>query len=92
MDGDDKHAKHERRKKLAARAWCVGKWMYAVGSLLMARARGAVLRAPLRRAIAAWKAHRPPSLRLAPRRPQQRGDFVCSAYAHMPRASLAPRR
>jgi len=60
--------------------------------LLMARARGAVLRAPLRRAIAAWKAHRPPSLRLAPRRPQQRGDFVCSAYAHMPRASLAPRR
>jgi hypothetical protein len=35
MDGDDKHAKHERRKKLAARAWCVGKWMYAVGSLLM---------------------------------------------------------
>jgi hypothetical protein len=34
----------------------------------MARARGAVLRAPLRRAIAAWKAHRPPSLRLAPRR------------------------
>jgi hypothetical protein len=42
---DDKHAKFERRRKLAARAWVISKWVYGVSSAILLSVLVLVLKA-----------------------------------------------